>query len=131
MKELKRPLGVTILAILLIINSIFAVFLAISLTSLLYHIKIDYLLNNPVIFIYLFYLIFMIPITFILAYGLFKGIDTARFFTIFLYFVSIFVSIYSRNIISMFSIFISLIIIYYLTRPHVKEYFYGIKSPIY
>ncbi len=127
MGKVKRPLGVSIIAILQIIGAILPVIIVIAIPIYLYNIKMEYLLNDPVIKLSLIYVIIMIPILILLAIGLLKGMNGARIITIILHFISIITALISFNIIS---IFISFIIIYYLTRPHVKDFFYGLQSGI-
>ena len=88
----------------------------------------EYLLNEPIIKLSLIYLIIMIPISIILAIGLLKGVNGARVIVLILHVISIITALISFNI---FGIFIPLIIVYYLTRPHVKDFFYGIQSGYY
>jgi hypothetical protein len=65
-------------------------------------------------------------VSFIVAYGLLKGLGWAWTVTVILSIISIVLnalSIAAGNIASIISIIISGIIIYYLYRPHVKAYF--------
>ncbi len=65
-------------------------------------------------------------ISFIVAYGLLKGLGWAWTVTVVLSIISIVlnaISIAAGNIASIISIIISGIILYYLYRPHVKAYF--------
>ena len=65
-------------------------------------------------------------VSFIVAYGLLKGLGWAWTVTVILSFVSIVfnaISIATGNIAAIISIIISGIIIYYLYRPYVKAYF--------
>ena len=65
-------------------------------------------------------------VSFIVAYGLFKGMGWAWTVTIILSIISIVlnaISIATGNIGGIVSIIISGIILYYLYRPHVKAYF--------
>jgi hypothetical protein len=129
MEDIKRPLGVTIVSLLLIIGTIFFSLLVISLLPILTNISANLVFDNPTTFIPLFFNIFLIPVSIILAIGLLKGVNFARFSTLILYSIAIIFAFYSHNLISYFGVICSLIVILYLTRPHVKDYFYGIKSP--
>jgi hypothetical protein len=65
-------------------------------------------------------------VSFVVAYGLLKGLGWAWTVTVILSIISIVlnaISIAAGNIASIISIIISGIILYYLYRPHVKEYF--------
>jgi hypothetical protein len=65
-------------------------------------------------------------VSFIVAYGLLKGMGWAWTVTIILEIISIVlnaISIATGNIGGIVSIIISAIILYYLYRPHVKAYF--------
>lgn len=65
-------------------------------------------------------------VSFVVAYGLLKGLGWAWTVTVILSIISIVlnaISIATGNIASIISIIISGIILYYLYRPHVKAYF--------
>jgi hypothetical protein len=65
-------------------------------------------------------------VSFIVAYGLLKGLGWAWTITVILSIISIVlnaISIASGNIGGIVSIIISGIILYYIYRPHVKAYF--------
>jgi len=65
-------------------------------------------------------------VSFVVAYGLLKGLGWAWTVTVILSIVSIVfnaISLATGNIAAIISIIISGIIIYYLYRPHVKAYF--------
>jgi hypothetical protein len=71
-------------------------------------------------------------VSFVVAYGLLKGLGWAWTVTIVLSIISIIfnvISIATGNIASIISIIISGIILYYLYRPHVKAYFGKGVSP--
>ncbi len=71
-------------------------------------------------------------VSFVVAYGLLKGLGWAWTVTVILSIISIVlnvISIAAGNIASIISIIISGIIIYYLYRPHVKAYFGKGVSP--
>ena len=71
-------------------------------------------------------------VSFVVAYGLLKGLGWAWTVTIVLSIISIIlnvISIAAGNIASIISIIISGIILYYLYRPHVKAYFGKGASP--
>jgi hypothetical protein len=68
----------------------------------------------------------MAIVSFVVAYGLLKGLGWAWTVTVILSIISIVlnaISIAAGNISSIISIIISGIILYYLYRPHVKAYF--------
>ena len=98
-KEIKhdRPLGVTILAFIMIFEAIFTVFLY-------YFLGVIY--TNAWLWIY--YITVFVISAIILPYGILKGKSWA--WTI-------------GGILFALSIPIGLIFLYYLTRPHVKTYF--------
>jgi hypothetical protein len=65
-------------------------------------------------------------VSFVVAYGLLKGLGWAWTVTVILSIISIVlnaISIATGNIASIISVIISGIILYYLYRPHVKAYF--------
>jgi hypothetical protein len=65
-------------------------------------------------------------VSFVVAYGLLKGLGWAWTVTVILSIISIVlnvISIAAGNIASIISIIISAVILYYLYRPHVKAYF--------
>ncbi len=126
MTKTERPLGVTIIAILLIMGALISMAMTIAIPILLYNIQMSYLLEDPILKLLIIYTIIMIPISILLAIGLLKGSDITRVVTIILYAISILTSFIRFNFSNILSVFISLMIIYYLTRPHVKEFFYGI-----
>jgi hypothetical protein len=71
-------------------------------------------------------------VSFIVAYGLLKGLGWAWTITVILSIISIVlnaISIVTGNIGGIVSIIISGIILYYLYRPHVKAYFGKGVSP--
>jgi hypothetical protein len=72
-------------------------------------------------------------VSFVVAYGLLKGLGWAWTVTVILSIVSIVfnvISIATGNIAAIISVIISGIIIYYLYRPHVKAYFgKGVSQP--
>jgi hypothetical protein len=71
-------------------------------------------------------LLAMAIVSFVVAYGLLKGLGWAWTVTVILSIISIVlnaISIAAGNISSIISIIISGIILYYLYRPHVKAYF--------
>jgi hypothetical protein len=72
-------------------------------------------------------------VSFVVAYGLLKGLGWAWTVTVILSITSIVfnaISIATGNIAAIISIIISGIIIYYLYRPHVKAYFgKGVSQP--
>lgn len=132
-----RPTGVTIIAILNIIGGIIMLFGVIALVaagSILPSMQIpdnqlsgvpSWLLGTGAIAIGIIIIILGI-ISFVVAYGLLKGIGWAWSLTVVLSIIVIVlnaISIVSGNPGGIVSIIISAIIIYYLYRPHVKSFF--------
>lgn len=117
-----RPKGIILLVSLEFLSGI----LALGMTC--YLLSLTYFPSNAVIYFTL------IGITnLILAYGLWIGERLARMITIILSIVVIFYWLYdilsitdmslSSLLIPIINIALSLVIIYYLTRPHIKDYF--------
>jgi uncharacterized membrane protein HdeD (DUF308 family) len=110
MEQKQRPLGVTIIAILMIISGI----ALISVGAALIVIGIG-----------------VVPIalgiaSFVMAYGLWKGKGWAWTITLILSVISIIsgiVSIATGNVGAIIHIIINAVVIYYLYRPNVKAYF--------
>ncbi len=121
----QRPVGVTIIAILMLIGTTLSLILIIGLPLFTYNYDFGYLINDPILRIAIIYTIIMIPISIALAIGLLMGKNGARVIVIILEFVSIISSLIVFNI---FNIIFPLIIIYYLTRQNVKDYFYKNQS---
>ena len=128
MDKAVRPLGVTIIATLQIIGAIFSAVVVIVVPLYIYNQDIGHLLDDPIMSLSLAYLVIMIPISLLLAIGLLKGVNIARVITMLLHVISIITAFLSFNVLS---ILISIVIIHYLTRQHVKEFFYGIQSSRY
>ena len=117
-----RPTGIVLLMGLRLLGGI------LDLGMTFYLFTLTYFASNAIIF---FTLSGMISL--ILAYGLWIGQRWARWITLILSIVEILFWLY--NILSMIGvdslslltsiihIVISLVIIYYLTRPHIKDYF--------
>lgn len=119
----QRPLGITIIAAL----EIFGVLLG----TLLLIISPGWLINfgkeilSEFYQIYLIYFSIMLLVSLIVAVGLLKGLRWAWTMILIIHGIAIITAILQLNILS---IIFALIIIYYLTRPHVKVYF-GITQP--
>jgi hypothetical protein len=122
---MRRPVGITIMAILEILGGtlyFFTGILMLFFTSLL---GAEIPFND--IFVGLGSVsggIFLIlgALGFLIAYGLFKGSPWARNLALIISFLGIVINIGSFPI-SIISIAIDLLVIYYLTRPHVKAFF--------
>ena len=133
---MRRPTGVTIIAILNIIGGIIMLFGGIALVaagSILPSFQMtdelsgvpSWLIGTGAIAMGIIVIILGI-ISFVVAYGLLKGAGWAWSLTVVLSIVSIVlnaISIASGNFGGIISIIISAIILYYLYRPHVKSFF--------
>jgi hypothetical protein len=134
---MKRPTGVTIIAILNIIGGIVMLFGGLALVaagSILPGLPMtdgelsqvpSWLIGTGAIAIGAIILILGI-ISFVVAYGLLKGAGWAWTVTVVLSIVTIVlnaISIATGNFGGIISIIISAIILYYLYRPHVKAFF--------
>jgi hypothetical protein len=128
-KKKTRPLGVTILAILQIIGIIILIFILIVI-PLIYDESINGLIGFSIIEFFIIYSLILIPVSVLLAYGLLTGKEWARFTSILLQISSIISSVIRMNI---FGVIFPIIIINYLYKSHVKDYFKtekGIKNNI-
>jgi len=115
----KRPLGVTILAILQIIGTLIVIGTLISI-PIIFEKKISQLLNEPLFYLLVIYSLLMIPISIILAVGLLKGREWARFYTRFFQIVNIVTSLLRLNFLG---IIIPIYIFFYLGKDHVTDFF--------
>lgn len=122
-----RPLGVTILAILGIISGILTIIFAGMLVALFSVIPISKLEDLGTLFSLILasgstFLVIMGIVTLVISYGLWKGASWAWWIYVILLALGIVSSLLSlpEGIIG---IVINGIIIYYMTRPHVKNYF--------
>lgn len=111
----KRPSGITIIAGLQIFGAIVALLLLIILFPDYTFFK-DTLVNE----LYTVYLTIMVVMSLIVAYGLLKGMKWAWSVTILFQIISMVSNTINLNI---FALAVGLLIIYYITRPHVKIYF--------
>lgn len=111
-----RPLGVTIIAILLAIAGVGSLLSGLTILALI-----------PILGIILAGIFFIIGIAyFAVAYGLWSGLDWAWILTLILCGIAIIVgvgSIVIGHVGSLFLIIINGIVIYYLYQPNVKAYF--------
>lgn len=126
--SVERPLGITILAALMMIFGIvmFLIGLFITVVSPMIH----EMLGRGFMFSYMQMLFMVIGpilvisglISFVLGFGLWKGKNWARILTIIFNVISLIFNIFSlpQGIIGLV---INIIIIYYLTRENVKQYF--------
>ena len=123
--ERTRPTGVTILAILEIISGIIAIAGGALLTTFAGIMGLDILgafggvVGGIVIALGI--------ASFVMAYGLMKGKSWAWTITLILTIISLLFDGLSFNVIG---IIIDVIILYYLTRPHVKVYFGKANQPL-
>ncbi len=118
----ERPLGVTILAAFQIIGAISAIFslVLVSKFSGRYTGLIEEIAGFPLIVFLAVYSVVLIPVSIVLAYGLLKGEEWARLTSVWFQITSIISSILSFNL---FGVIIPLVILYYLRKPRVKDYF--------
>lgn len=124
-----RPLGVTILAIFQIIGTFILIFYSI-LNSLNPDETANMITGFPISEFIIIYSLIMIPVSLLLAYGLFTGKEWARFSSVLFQITSLVTAAISFNVIN---VIISIYIIYYLRKPHVKKFFnteQGIKKNI-
>ncbi|KYK22234.1 hypothetical protein AYK24_02470 [Thermoplasmatales archaeon SG8-52-4] len=114
-----RPLGITILAIFQIIAAVIMIIYLIVqpmfLDDYIHEIFGIWLIQFLILII-----IVMIPIYLLLAYGLLKGKEWARFTSVLFLLSTVITTIISLNF---FSVLIPIVIIYYLYQPHVKDFF--------
>ena len=110
-----RPSGIIIIVSLQILGAIVTLLLIFGPLS-------DYIFfeNTLVNELYRIYAIIMVVISLITAYGLLKGMKWAWILTIIFY--SIYIVFYAITL-KIFNIFYEVLVIYYLTRSHVKTYF--------
>jgi hypothetical protein len=115
----KRPLGITIIAVLQIIGALIVIGMLVAIPILLEG-RTDLLADEPIFILIIIYAIIMIPITFYLSYGLLKGREWARFYTRLFQILNIVSSLLRLNI---FGIIIPIYIFFYLDKPHVIKFF--------
>lgn len=120
-----RPTGVTILAVLEVISGIIAIAGGAMFASISGMIGIDYLgaFGGVISGI----LIALGIASFVMAWGLMKGKSWAWTITMILTVISLIFDGLSLNVVG---IIIDVIILYYLTRPHVKSYFGKQTQPL-
>ena len=121
----KRPSGITFLAILQIIETLIIIGVLVAIPILLEG-KTIQLLGEPLFYFLIIYAMIMIPISLLLAYGLLKGREWARFYTRFFQLINIISALLRFNILG---IFIPIYILIYLGKPHVLQFF-DKKSPL-
>jgi len=118
-----RPFGVTLLSILIAISGIlllgFSFALSVAFVTIPpYAIKPAFV-HLPMIYIAVFFMI-LGAINLILAYGLWFGMRWTWFLTLIFSLIGLISSALTFNVISAIIYFI---VVYYLFRPYVKEYF--------
>jgi transcription elongation factor Elf1 len=96
-KQGQRPMGVTILTAIMILNAVFSIYIYYEIIGF-----------ETIIWLWIYYIIIFALSAIILPYGLLKGKSWAWSIASFLYAISI---------------PIGLIFLYYLTRPHVRKFF--------
>jgi len=114
-----RPLGITILAILQIIGTIISIIVLIIYPMFLSD-YINEFFGIPIFQFLIINILIMIPISLFLAYGLIKGKEWARFTSVLFQLSSVITTIIRLNILG---VIIPIYIIYYLHKPHVKDFF--------
>jgi hypothetical protein len=123
--EKNRPIGITIIAILMIISGIFFIISGIGLTAL-----------GVLSLVFLAGGIGSIILgiaSLVVAWGLLKGAGWAWIITLIITIISIIVNIASLaggSTANIIGIIINGIIIYYLYRPNVKSYFGRSRTPL-
>ncbi|HID05244.1 MAG TPA: hypothetical protein EYH45_03790 [Candidatus Caldiarchaeum subterraneum] len=123
-----RPTGVTILAVLEIIGGILSLLGGVGLMVLA-----GFAATVPVVGIFAGVLVALGAaltllgiLSFIVAYGLLKGMGWAWMLALILSIIGVIIGVVSLvqgGVSAVVGIIINVIIIYYLTRPHVKQYF--------
>ncbi len=129
-KKIDRPLGITLIAVLQIIGALISVILLFILPNLFDLSIISKYLGEHFLFIIYVSAIIGIPISLLLAHGLLNGKEWARFATFLYEIISIITSLIRLNILG---IIIPIIILTYLNKPHVKNFFKtdrGIKPKV-
>lgn len=125
-KKDARPLGVTIIAALQIIGTIFTILSLILISEIPGRLGlVEEISGFPLIGFMVVYLMVLIPVSLVLAYGLLKGEEWARLISVWLEVANVISLILSFNL---FGLVIPLIIIYYLRKPRVKYYFESEKG---
>lgn len=120
-----RPIGITIIAILMIISGIFFIIGGIGFTALSV-ISLAFLAGG-------IGSIILGIASLVVAWGLLKGAGWAWIITLIITIISIIaniISIAGGNTASIIGIIIEGIIIYYLYRPNVKAYFGRSRTPM-
>lgn len=120
-----RPIGITIIAILMIISGIIFIISGIGLTALSV-LSLAFLAGG-------IGTIILGIACLVVAWGLLKGAGWAWIITLIITIISIVVNIVhlaSGNTASIIGIIINGIIIYYLYRPNVKSYFGRSRTPL-
>ena len=126
----QRPTGVTILAILEIIGGVFSllggmgnIIAAVSVTA----IPIIGAALGPLLITIGIVLILLGVLAFIVAYGLLKGRGWAWTLALILAIIGIIQGVIglmmAGGFVAIIGIIINAVVIYYLTRPHVKQFF--------
>jgi len=115
-----RPTGVTILAVLQIIGIILSIILIFAIPILFKDINVDEIIGVPIILIMIIYTLVSIPIALLLTIGLLKGEIWARNLTLLFQYVNIITSLMSINL---FGVIFPIIIISYLKKQYVKDFF--------
>ncbi|RLE51316.1 MAG: hypothetical protein DRJ33_06140 [Candidatus Methanomethylicota archaeon] len=118
-----RPFGVTLLSILIAVSGVLLLIVSIALLTAfatlplfsLYHAFV----HLPLSYVAVFFML-LGAINLILAYGLWFGMRWAWFLTLVFSLLGLISSVFTFNVLSAIIYFV---VIYYLFRPYVKEYF--------
>jgi len=116
----QRPLGVTILATLQIIGAIITLVLVFLLPSLFRDYDINELFGIPFLELFILFAFITTLVSILLAAGLLNGEKWARKVTIVFQIINVVTSLINLNIIG---IAIPIIIISYLNKPDIREFF--------
>ena len=129
-----RPRGVTILAALQVIAVIILIAGLILLLPYVYDKSMEEIATEvfgfPILEFLVVYTLIMVPISLLLSYGLLSGREWARFASVLFQINSMTYSVISLNFLGTI---IPIYIIYYLRKPHVKDYFHteqGLEIPV-
>jgi len=116
---MKSPLGVTLIALLMLVASIYLLSSAIISGTIIYYLSTLYIPGALLAFIGGFALIIGL-IFLLIAFGLWRGMKWAWWIAVLFYGLSVVLSLYY---FSLPPLVVSGLILFYLTRSNVKKYF--------